>query len=146
MSRLVATGIIPKMPATTTYEFGDVVFVPFPHADISISKPRPAVVISGKEYNHAEAIVLSENEHHDLIIVMGITSVEKALGAADLKQWREAGLLYPSSFKPIITTLSPTKVIKKLGKLSSGDRNRLKLVLARILNLTPSSIVPAPRP
>jgi len=87
-------------------------------------------------------VVLSENEHEDLIIVMGITSVEGALGTVTLKQWREAGLLYPSFIKPIIATMSSSKVIKVLGKLMMTDRNRLKMALVKLLNLTPSSTAP----
>ncbi|MFY9821402.1 MAG: type II toxin-antitoxin system PemK/MazF family toxin [Thermoanaerobaculia bacterium] len=133
------------MPNTTSYKFGDIVLVPFPFADLTSTKQRPAVVVSGNDYN-AEAVVVSENEHHDLIIVMGVTSVEGALGAADLKHWRQAGLRYPSAFKPIITTLAPSRVVRRLGKLSDEDRNRLKHLLVKVLNLVPSSASPAPPP
>lgn len=128
------------MPSTTTYDFGDVVLVPFPFSEYrNLTKQRPAVVISSKEYN-AQAVVLSKNEHQDLILVMGITSVEGALGAVTLKQWREAGLLYPSAIKPVIATMSPSKVIKNLGRLQMPDQHRLKTALLRVLNLAPSTV------
>jgi mRNA interferase MazF len=132
------------MPNTTPYEFGDVVLVPFPFADSSGVKKRAAAVVSSNAYN-AEAIVISQNEHLDLIIVLAITSVGGALGTVDIKKWSQAGLLHPSAFKPAITTLAETKVIRKLGKLSPEDKNRLKHVLVKVLNLVPSSIAPAPQ-
>ena len=37
----------------TTYEFADVLLVPFPFTDQTISKKRPTVVISSSAYNAA---------------------------------------------------------------------------------------------
>jgi mRNA interferase MazF len=130
------------MPNTTIYEFGDVVLVPFPFSNFVQQKQRAAVVVSKGDYN-AEAVVLSNAEHLDLIIVMGITSVAGALGAVTLKHWREAGLLHPSYIKPIIATLEQSRVIRRLGKLEMADKNRLKKALVTVLNLTPSSTAPA---
>ena len=36
----------------TTYNFGDVVLVPFPFSDQSVIKKRPAIVASSDEYSH----------------------------------------------------------------------------------------------
>ena len=38
------------MPNTTTFEFGDVVLVPFPFTKQSTSKKRPAVIVSSAAY------------------------------------------------------------------------------------------------
>ncbi len=48
----------------TSFEFGDVVLVPFPFTDQSTAKKRPAVVVSSAAYNA---------ERRDLI-VMAVTS------------------------------------------------------------------------
>ena len=48
----------------TSYNFGDVVLVPFPFTDRTTNKKRPAVVISSEVYNA---------EYLDRIL-MGITS------------------------------------------------------------------------
>ena len=52
------------MRSTTTYEFGDVVLVPFPFTDQTTSKQRPAVVVSSAAYHR---------ERRDLIL-LAITS------------------------------------------------------------------------
>ena len=52
------------MPPTISFEFGDVVLVPFPFTDQSTTKKRPAVVVSSAAYHR---------ERFDLI-AMAITS------------------------------------------------------------------------
>jgi mRNA interferase MazF len=69
-------------------------------------------------------------------VVIGVTSNEATLGAVSVYQWREAGLLHPSSIKPIIATLSHPEVIKKIGKLTVPDGNALKRMLLKVLNLS----------
>ena len=91
--------------------------------------------------------MLAQTDRLDLVIVMGITSVKDALGTVSIKQWSEAGLLHPSFIKPIIATFTPDDVIKLLGKLTMADVNKLKRMLLRVLNLTPSSpTVPTQQP
>jgi len=98
----------------TAYERGDVVLVPFPFTDQTTSKKRPAVVISSNTYNNVSLD----------IVIMAITSqIDKSLGIGEcmIKNWKEAGLLKPSSVKPAISTIEQKLVLKKLGKLSSED-------------------------
>lgn len=99
------------MPNMTTYNFGDIILVPFPFTDQSTSKKRPAVVISSDAYN---------NDRPDIILT-AVTSQMRHLGKtgeAEVKDWQEAGLLKPSLIKPILTTIEKTLVLKKLGSLS----------------------------
>lgn len=114
------------MPNTTTFEFGDIILVPFTFTDQSASKKRPAVVVSSAAYN---------NDRPD-IILMAITSQMRHLGKtgeAEVKDWREAGLLKPSLVKPILATIEKNMVLKKLGRLSEKDRQDLRETLRLIL-------------
>jgi mRNA interferase MazF len=98
----------------TAYERGDVVLVPFPFTNQTTSKKRPALVISSNEYN-----IVSPD-----IVIMAITSqTAKSFGIGEcmIKNWKEAGLLKPSSIKPAISTIEKKLVLKELGKLSAED-------------------------
>ncbi|MCE2487222.1 MAG: type II toxin-antitoxin system PemK/MazF family toxin [Desulfurellaceae bacterium] len=112
--------------STTSYEFGDVVLVPFPFTDQTTSKKRPAVVISSSAYHEARP---------DLII-MAITSQLKAsptVGESAIAEWKETGLLRPSVMKPVLTTIERGLVLKKLGSLGSQDQQTLSAILDVIL-------------
>ena len=114
------------MPNTIIYNFGDIILVPFPFTDQTISKKRPAVVVSSDAYN---------NDRPD-IILMAVTSQLRHLGKtgeAAIKNWKAAGLLKPSLIKPIITTIEKNLVLKKLGRLSKKDRHTLQETLQTII-------------
>lgn len=110
----------------TGYEFGDIVLVPFPFTDQSTTKRRPAVVISSPAYHR---------QRPDLII-MAITSqalTPDMVGEVAVQDWRGAGLLKPSVLKPVLTTMDPALILKKLGRLATPDQTRLHQALAQIL-------------
>ncbi len=114
------------MPSTTTYEFGDVVLVPFPFTDQSTSKRRPAVVVSSAAYHR---------ERQDLIL-LAITSQTRTSGFAGealIARWRESGLLKPSILKPVLATVERRLLRRKLGSLSEDDVEKPRRVLAAIL-------------
>ena len=114
------------MPNTTTYKFGDIILVPFPFTDQTTSKKRPAVLISSRVYNA---------ERPD-IIIMAITSQVRNIGKTGetaISDWQEAGLLKPSTIKPVITTIEKDLVLKKLGYLSDNDRQSLHEILLTII-------------
>jgi mRNA interferase MazF len=111
----------------TSFEFGDVVLVPFPFTNQRTNKKRPAVVSSSPVYN---------TERPDLI-VMAVTSqtatAPSGFGEAGVTHWREAGLLKPSVFKPLLATIERPLVLRRLGKLQPADRDILRGLLDRIL-------------
>lgn len=110
----------------TGYEFGDLVLVPFPFTDQSAVKRRPAVVISSAAYHRARP---------DLLI-MAVTSQQPStlsVGEVQVQDWRGAGLLKPSVLKPVLTTIDPVLVIKKLGRLTLTDQAALRQALTTIL-------------
>ncbi|MDY6951729.1 MAG: type II toxin-antitoxin system PemK/MazF family toxin [Thermodesulfobacteriota bacterium] len=110
----------------TDCRFGDIVLVPFPFTDQTITKKRPAVIVSSDAYNR---------QRRD-IILMAVTS---QMGSADffgdmtINQWQDAGLLKPSVTKPVFTTVEKNLVLKKLGRMSKQDRSALQEALQTIL-------------
>jgi len=110
----------------TGSEFGDLVLVPFPFTDQSATKRRPAVVVSSTAYHR---------ERPDLVI-LAVTSQLRpvtGVGEAAITQWKEAGLLRPSVFKPVLATIERGLVLRTLGRLADEDRAALRKVLAEIL-------------
>ncbi len=115
-----------KMPPTTSYNFDDVVLVPFPFTDQTGTKKRPAVVVSSAAYNSAR---------HDLVL-LAVTSQFKAatmIGEAIVAGWMKAGLLRPSVSKPVLTTIEKGLVLRTLGQLEPPDQSALRDVLRLIL-------------
>ncbi len=112
----------------TVYKRGDIVLVPFPFSDQTTTKKRPAVAISSNRYN-----AVSQD-----IIIMAVTSqTEKSftIGECLIKNWKEAGLLKPSTVKPVISTIEQKLVLKKLGMLSPDDLALLDSTLKDLLSL-----------
>ena len=110
----------------TSYNFGDVVLVPFPFTDQTTNKKRPAVVISSDVYNA---------EYPDRIL-MGITSQvgsSPKVGDIIIADWRSAGLLKASMIKHVVTTIEMQLIIKKLGRLQDVDIQSLKEGLIGII-------------
>jgi mRNA interferase MazF len=110
----------------TSYNFGDVVLVPFPFTDQTTNKKRPAVVISSDVYNA---------EYLDRIL-MGITSQVSSspkVGDIVITDWDSAGLLKASMIKPVITTIEKQLILKKLGRLQDVDIQSLKEALIGII-------------
>ena len=110
----------------TCYAFGDVILVPFPFTDQSTTKQRPAVVISSNRYN---------TERPDLILLAITIQIRMllAFGEALVTDWQTAGLIKPSVFKPLITTIEQALVIKRLGNLSTNDETALSTVIEKIV-------------
>jgi mRNA interferase MazF len=108
-----------------SYEFGDIVLVPFPFTNQSAIKKRPAVIVSSAQYHR----------NHPDIIVMAITSQMKTSGVADslvIVDWQKAGLLKPSIIKPLVSTINQRLIHKKLGRLIASDRQALQAVLLNL--------------
>jgi len=113
----------------TTYSRGDVVLVPFPFAELDGTKRRPALVVSSDEYNRRNRAVL----------IAQITSKmdgRPRLGDQKLAEWKKAGLLAPSLFRCHLATVKEALIIRKLGKLPSGDMSSVDEKLATVLDLS----------
>jgi mRNA interferase MazF len=54
-------------------------------------------------------------------------------GDTTITDWQAAGLLKPSVFKPIFTTVEKGLILKKLGRIIGQDRSALQNMLQTIL-------------
>jgi mRNA interferase MazF len=113
------------MPFTTIYKRGDIVLVPFPFTDLSSSKQRPALVISGDAFNLTR---------EDLLIA-AITSQIPARLAEDefmipAGELAACGLPKPSVVRlSKLVSLHQQLVVKKIGAIPPLT---LGLVIARL--------------
>ncbi|HEY0320235.1 MAG TPA: type II toxin-antitoxin system PemK/MazF family toxin [Pyrinomonadaceae bacterium] len=110
----------------TSYNFGDIVLIPFPFTDQRGNKKRPAVIVSSTAYNAAR---------FDLIL-MAITSQIKSattIGETIITEWQKAGLLKPSAIKPVLATVEKQLVLRRLGQLEKPDRATLQQALRIII-------------
>lgn len=114
------------MPTTTTFEFGDIVLVPFPFTDQTETKKRPAVVVSSLPYDQKRSDVI-------LMVVSGQIRPQTAFGELPITHWKEAGLHRPSLVKPVVATFKKNLVPRKLGRLAKDDRTSLRNLLDEIL-------------
>jgi len=102
---------------------GDVVLLPFPFADLTTTKVRPALVLSGSLYHKSEP---------DIIVAALTSNVAAHQGPTDytLQDWRQAG---PSVVKASLATVEPSLVYHRLGHLTDRDlrevEERLRLAL-----------------
>lgn len=113
-----------KTPSTMPFDPGDVVLVRFPFTDLSSAKQRPAVVVSPTAFSTT----------HGDVVVVAVTGHDPNDPSLALQQWRDAGLLKPTWFKPLIATLSASLVSRRLGALTSADRQRLSQMVRSLLD------------
>ena len=98
---------------------GEVWLVDYPFSDHSTSKTRPAVILSTDEYHSLQP---------DIIVAALTSNLSGATGQFDyvLKDWGAAGVRLPSALKPIITTLSPSRAIHRIGALTPKDLSEIE--------------------
>jgi mRNA interferase MazF len=110
----------------TIYNQGDVLLVPYPFTDQSGTKQRPAIVLSGAAYNQV---------HPDVILAPITSQITQSKDEIILSNWQTAGLLKPSSVKPLLSSLETDLVRRKLGELSASDLNQVRALFKRIFEL-----------
>jgi mRNA interferase MazF len=116
-----------EVSAGATYRRGDVVLVPMDFTDRSGSKVRPAVVVSGEEYN----------EGPDVLIASITSNLEPLPHPGDhrIRQWKAAGLLKPSLAQTKLATVEAPMIRRKLGELAAEDLVALEDGLREALRL-----------
>lgn len=110
------------------YRRGDVVLVPMDFTDRSGSKLRPAVVVSGEDYNRSTPDVL----------VASVTGNLRAIphpGDHPVAKWETAGLLRPSLAQTKLATVEASIIRRKLGELDRSDLAALSRGLVEALDL-----------
>lgn len=107
-----------------SFSISDVILVRYPFSDISISKIRPAVVISAPHISND-------------IFILPLTSKISSLlsGEFVLGDWSAAGLHVPSAAKRGIYTVHRDLVIKTVGKLSDADLDLVRKSLRQWLGI-----------
>ena len=107
------------------YAKGDVVLVAFPFRDKPTAKVRPAVVISGGEYNR----------RGDVIIAAVTTHPPRVPSDFPIRGWREANLVAPSVVRIQLATVATGKILYRPGRLIADDLAKLNGFLKRALEL-----------
>jgi mRNA interferase MazF len=102
-----------RMQLMTGYNRGDVALVNFVFSDETGERRRPAVVVSSEVHhkNRREAIIVAITSRTDRIL------------ADDhlIRDWGEAGLLFPSVATGIIRTIKQDMLSRRLGIMSRAD-------------------------
>lgn len=105
----------------TTYRQGQVVLVPFPFADLSSTKQRPAVVVSASWYN---------NSRPDYVLAAITSSVpvelEPDMVSIQGAEVQAAGLRMTSVVKAgKVFTIEQDRIVKPMGQLSRASLSRV---------------------
>ena len=92
----------------------DIVLIPFPYSDLTLSKKRPALIISNKKMNKLQ----------DKICCLITTKPHKDDLKITKSSFEEGTLPFQSFVKPHrIFTLEENIIIKKLCKINKGLHN-----------------------
>ena len=102
-----------------------VVVVPFPFHEIAVSKRRPVLVLSGREFN----------ETNGQTVVAMITTAKKTKWPSDtlVEDLDAAGLRTPCLVRLRLQTLPNEIIVRSLGTLAALDRLRFERQLAGML-------------
>ncbi len=93
---------------------GDIVVVPFPFTDGPMTKRRPALVCSSREFNLA-------SRH---VVLAMITTATRSIWPDDvpIRDQEASGLPAPSVVRWKLFTLDASLVLRRAGALSASDR------------------------
>ena len=107
----------------TSYNFGDIVLIGFPHTDLKRISKRPA-------------IVLYDSGDQDVLLARVTTQEHTAETDYKIPDWKKSGLLAESYIRlGKQATIEKRFMIRKLGTLETKDIEVLKSILKRMLQL-----------
>jgi mRNA-degrading endonuclease toxin of MazEF toxin-antitoxin module len=116
-----------------SYRFGDVVYAPLGYADdATVADDRPAVVISGNEFNNARS---------DVILMEITTRLHQArrFGAFEVIDWVKSGLKAQSVIKPLVFSVSQADILQTWGHLDPATEKILRQTIPMIFGFRVSS-------
>lgn len=98
----------------TGFERYDVLTALFPFIEVPVRKPRPVLVLSGLDFNHA-------NGH---VVVAMITTGARSRWPSDcpIDDLASAGLQHRSVVRCKLFTVSNAQIGRRIGRLSEPDR------------------------
>lgn len=107
-----------------TYELGDILLLnAFPYSSLGAVKKRPA-------------LVLADTGDEDFLLCRITSEAGRDLYDLEIDDWKEVGLLLPSTIRlSKIATLTKRLVLKKLGRLGSPERRRVRSTLKKLFVL-----------
>jgi len=105
----------------------DIVLVPFPFTNLRSIKKRPALIISPHHYNNGPDIVI-------LFITSNVKSYGRT-GDTIIQKWKESGLPKPSMTRMKFATIEKSIIIKKIGRITSIDRETIQNKLYTFFSL-----------
>jgi len=107
----------------TTYDFGEIVLIGFPHTDLQGVSKRPA-------------IVLYDSGDQDVLVARVTTQEFRNEPDYKIRDWGKCGLLGESYVRlGKQATIEKRFIIRKLGALETKDIEALKSILKRIFHL-----------
>lgn len=108
----------------THYDFGDVVLLAFPFTNLAGAKQRPA-------------FVLADTGDHDILVARITSDNPRDSSDYNLIHWKDYGLLLPSVLRTSKTaTLDKKVIVKKMGKVGSPERRKIKSLLKKLFDLS----------
>ena len=95
----------------------DLIVVPFPFSDKSITKKRPALVLSNADFNRSNHTILAmiTTKHHP-----------PWPGDSQIRYYKNAGLNTPCLVRFKLFTLDNRMILRKIGRLSQYDADQIQ--------------------
>lgn len=108
----------------TNYEFGDILLLRvFPFSNLEGSKRRPG-------------LVLVDTGDRDVMVCRITSETPRDDFDLNLLHWKENGLLLPSSVRVSkIAVLNKDLALKRIGRIGSPDRRKVKAVLKKLFSV-----------
>jgi mRNA interferase MazF len=105
---------------------GDIILIPFPFAEITKTKVRPAVVITETEDKYRDLVVPAISS----VVPEKLSEREFLIVPGELNQLRTKSIVKVDR----IVTVKRENIIAKLGKLSNEEINIFKSKLIRMIH------------